>query len=320
MRTGSLAGILRNDAMSSQASISMAADTIGERAHEFRQVSANQLSFRVAAAGTGDRLLLCLHGFPESAVSWRHQIGPMARAGYRVWAPDLRGYAGTTRPTGLDAYRIEARLEDVTALIEAAKAHRVILVGHDWGGIIAWYYAMRHPGAVESLVVLNAPHPARFEHELRHWRQFRRSWYAALFQIPWLPEALLTSGHARIIGRIFERMRMQPEHLPDDIVRLYRQQACAPGALTAMLNYYRAALRGGGAVRQRKLGYPVIDIPTLVIWGLQDQALARENLDNLETLVTDLTIVKVETAGHFVHQDDPQRVTHEILSWLQRSE
>jgi pimeloyl-ACP methyl ester carboxylesterase len=112
-------------------------------------------------------------------------------------------------------------------------------------------------------------------------------------------------------------MRAHPEYLADDTVRLYRQQAYAPGALTAMLNYYRAALRGGGAARQRKLGYPVIDIPTLVIWGLQDQALARENLDGLEKFVTELTVVRIETSGHFVHQDNPQRVTHEILSWLQ---
>ena len=156
-----------------------------EDLYDFQQVSANHLSFRVAVAGSGDRLLLCLHGFPESAVSWRHQITPMAHAGYRVWAPDLRGYAGTTRPVGLDAYRIETLLEDVTALIEAAKASRVVLIGHDWGGIIAWLYAMRHPAYLESLVLLNAPHPARFEYELRHWRQFHRSWYAALFQIPW---------------------------------------------------------------------------------------------------------------------------------------
>jgi pimeloyl-ACP methyl ester carboxylesterase len=113
-------------------------------------------------------------------------------------------------------------------------------------------------------------------------------------------------------------MRVHSEYLPEDTVRLYRQQACAPGALTAMLNYYRAALYGGGAARQRRLGYPVIDIPTLVIWGLQDQALARENLDGLEKFVTDLTIVRLENSGHFVHQDEPQRVTHKILSWLQR--
>jgi pimeloyl-ACP methyl ester carboxylesterase len=295
----------------------MATDTAGEHPYEFQQISANRLSFRVATAGAGDRLLLCLHGFPESAVSWRHQIAPMAQAGYRVWAPDLRGYGGTTRPTGIDAYRIETLMEDMAALIDAAKTRRVILLGHDWGGILAWYYAMREPTKVEALIVLNAPHPACFERELRRWRQLRRSWYAVLFQIPWLPEAVLSAGQARMIGAILERMRAHHESLPDDIVRLYRQQAGAPGALTAMLNYYRAAMHGGGAARQRELGYPTIDIPTLVIWGLQDQALARENLNSLEKFVTDLTIVKMETAGHFVHQDDPQRVTHEIVSWLQ---
>jgi len=290
----------------------------GKDLYAFQQVSANHLSFRVAVAGSGDRLLLCLPGFPESALSWHHQIAPMAHAGYRVWAPDLRGYAGTTRPTDLDAYCIETLLDDVTALINESGSRHVTLVGHDWGGIIAWYYAMRKPTMIDALIVLNAPHPGCFEREIRRWRQFHRSWYAALFQIPWFPETVLTAGHARVIGAIFERMRIQPEHLPDDIVHLYRQQACAPGALTAMLNYYRAALLGGGAARQQKLGYPVIDIPTLVIWGMQDHALAQENLDGLERFVSNLTVVRIETSGHFVHQDDPQRVTQEILSWLQR--
>jgi pimeloyl-ACP methyl ester carboxylesterase len=294
----------------------MTTDSAAEPMYAFEQIDANRLSFRVAVAGSGDRLLLCLHGFPESAISWRHQIAPLAREGYRVWAPDLRGYAGTTRPTGLDAYCIEMLLEDVTALIEASKAHRIILVGHDWGGIISWYYTMRQPTRVERLIVLNAPHPACFEREVLRWRQLRRSWYVAMFQVPRLPEVVLTAGQALGIGAIFEIMRVHPEYLPADIVHLYRQQACEPGALTAMLNYYRAAVRGGGAARQRMLGYHIIDVPTLVIWGLQDHALARENLNALDQLVTDLTIVTMDRAGHFVHQDEPQRVTHEILHWL----
>lgn len=109
----------------------MATDRVGQQTYTFQQVDANQLSFRIATAGSGDHLLLCLHGFPESAISWRHQIAPLVRAGYRVWAPDLRGYAGTTRPTGFDAYRIETLMEDVTALIETSKAQQVTLVGHD---------------------------------------------------------------------------------------------------------------------------------------------------------------------------------------------
>lgn len=141
----------------------------------FCNVSANQLSFRVAMAGTGDRLVLCLHGFPESAISWRYQIQPLAQAGYRVWAPDLRGYGGTTRPIKLAAYSIESLLNDVSGLLTAAGTSQAILVGHDWGGIIAWYYALRCPDRVKALMILNAPHPACFERELRHWRQLRRS-------------------------------------------------------------------------------------------------------------------------------------------------
>ena len=279
----------------------------------FHQVVANGLSFRVAMTGMGPRLVLCLHGFPESAISWQHQLAPLAEAGFRVWAPDLRGYGGTSRPTGIEAYSIESLLDDVSGLLDAAGAPRAILMGHDWGGIIAWCYAMRYPKRVDALVIVNAPHPACFEREIRRWRQLRRSWYMGVFQLPWLPEAALAAGHGAIIGLIFKWMA---RHIPEALVRLYRQQACEAGALTAMLNYYRAALRGGGALRQRMLGYPKIDVPALVIWGLQDQALDGHNLNGLSALVTDLTVVTIAEAGHFVHEDEPDRVTHEIMTWL----
>jgi pimeloyl-ACP methyl ester carboxylesterase len=292
-------------------------NTADAQAMTFQQIVSNRLSFRVAAAGSGEKLVLCLHGFPESAISWRHQIAPLAQAGYRVWAPDLRGYGGTTRPTGIDAYRIESLIDDVTGLLDAAQVQRAILVGHDWGGIIAWYYAMRHAGRVEALAIVNAPHPACFEREVRHWRQLHRSWYMGLFQAPWLPEAALSAGHGYVIGEIFRRMA---EQMQDDLIQLYRRQACEPGALTAMLNYYRAALRGGGALRQRRLGYPTVPVPTLVIWGVQDQALVSQNLDGLNEFVDDLTMVTVADAGHFVHEDKPEQVTREMLMWLQHHE
>lgn len=291
-------------------------NTVDDPSMTFQQISANQLSFRAATAGTGKRLILCLHGFPESAISWRYQIPPLAQAGYRVWAPDLRGYAGTTRPAGMEAYRIESLMDDVTGLLDAAHVQRAVLVGHDWGGVIAWYYAMRHAGRVEALVSVNAPHPACFEREARHWRQLRRSWYMGFFQMPWLPEAALSAGQGHVIGEIFRHMAVHRERMPDDLILLYRRQACEPGALTAMVNYYRAALRGGGAMRQRRLGYPSISIPTLVIWGLQDHALVRQNLDGLNDFVTDLMMVKVADAGHFVHEEKPEQVTREMLTWL----
>ncbi len=288
----------------------------GTAALSFCHITVNQLSFRVAVAGAGDRLVLCLHGFPESAVSWRHQIDPLAQAGYRIWAPDLRGYGGTARPIGIDAYSIESLIDDVDRLLDAAKVQRAILVGHDWGGIISWYYAMRHPNRVGALVIMNAPHPACFEREVRRWRQLHRSWYMGFFQIPWLPETALSAGHGYIIGQIFERMALDREQMPSNVVELYRKLACEPGALTAMVNYYRAALRGGGGMRQRKLGYPKIGIPSLVLWGLQDQALVAQNLDGLTEFVDDLTVVTMADAGHFVHEDKPARVTDKVVTWL----
>jgi epoxide hydrolase 4 len=289
----------------------------GTMAISYSRISANQLSFQVALAGTGDRLVLCLHGFPECAVSWRYQIQPLAKAGYRVWAPDLRGYGGTTRPNNLEAYAIESLLDDVSGLLTAAGTSAAVLVGHDWGGIIAWYYALRYPDRVTALVILNAPHPACFERELRYWRQLRRSWYMGAFQIPWLPEAVLSMRHGYLIGDIFELLAIHREHMPDDIVSLYRQQACVPGALTAMLNYYRAALCGGGALRQHTLGYPIIQIPTLVMWGLQDHALNAHNLDGLNRFVSDLTTITIADAGHFIHEDQPEQVTTQLVTWLQ---
>ena len=296
----------------------MTIQTVDHQSPQYDQVDANGLSFRVAVAGSGDQLVLCLHGFPESSVSWRHQIDPIARAGYRVWAPDLRGYGGTSRPTGIAAYAIETLVDDVTALVDAAGHRRVILVGHDWGGVIAWHYAMRQPDRLTALAVLNAPHPACFDREIRRWRQQRRVLYMGLFQLPWLPEAILGAGHGWAIGQIFERMTVSGAAVPDEVVRLYRQQASDPATLTAMLNYYRAAARGGGAARQRARGYPAIDVPTLVVWGLRDRALVAENLDGLDAPVADLTVVRIPSAGHFVQQDAPAEVTREIVTWLRR--
>jgi pimeloyl-ACP methyl ester carboxylesterase len=216
----------------------------------------------------------------------------------------------------MEAYQIESLLDDVTGLLDAAQVQRAILVGHDWGGIVAWYYAMRYAARVEALVIMNAPHPACFQREVRYWRQLHRSWYVGFFQIPWLPEAALSVGHGYVTGEIFGRTVIYREQMPDDLVRLYRRQACKPGALTAMVNYYRAALRGGGAMHQRRMGYPTVAIPTLVIWGLQDHALVHQNLDGLNDFVTDLTVVKVADAGHFVHEDKPEQVTREMLTRL----
>lgn len=166
-----------------------------------RTVEANGFRFAVDEAGAGDRLALCLHGFPESRFSWRHQLPLLAELGYRAWAPDLRGYGDTEpRPQDVASYRIERLIEDVAALIDASGAKEVTLIAHDWGAVVAWTLAADRVRPLARLVIMNVPHPAVFARVLRDSAaQRRRSWYVAFFQIPWLPERMLTARKARAI-------------------------------------------------------------------------------------------------------------------------
>lgn len=282
--------------------------------HEF--VEANGLRFHVAAAGSGDRLALCLHGFPECWYSWRFQIGPLEKLGYRVWAPDLRGYGESDRPLGVESYALEHLLADVAGLIDASGARSTLLLAHDWGAIVAWHFAMRRVRPIERLVILNVPHPAPWERELRRPRQLLRSWYAFFFQLPRLPEALLGARGARAVGRALLSGVSNPEHLDEAALRVFRESAARPGALTAMLNYYRALVRGGWK-RQRAQGYPVIETPTLMLWGERDLALGVETTLGTHEYVRDLTLRYLPHASHFVQQDDPQRVNALLEAWLE---
>ncbi|HTO07548.1 MAG TPA: alpha/beta fold hydrolase [Myxococcota bacterium] len=284
--------------------------------HE-RKVQANGLRFQVLEAGAGDRLALCLHGFPELAFSWRNQIPVLADLGWRVWAPDLRGYGGSDRPTGRESYALERLMDDVAGLIDAAAPRETLLIAHDWGGIVAWLFAMRRIRPLSRLVVMNLPHPACYEEALRRGgRQWLRSWYVLFFQLPWLPEALFGARGAEPIGRAFYNMAVHKENFPDEVLEVYRRAAREPGALTAMINYYRAAFSGGGARRQRNLGYPKIDVPTLVIWGEKDSALGVETLEGTSEYVSNLTVHRLPNASHWVQQDAPEEVNALLREWL----
>ncbi|MBX3027376.1 alpha/beta hydrolase [bacterium] len=286
------------------------------RGIDHRFVEANGIRFHVAECGGGDKLALFLHGFPELWYSWRFQMPLLARLGYRAWAPDLRGYGRSERPARMEDYAIETLVEDVAALIDAAPARETVLIAHDWGGLIAWAFAMRRPRPLSRLVVMNLPHPACFERELRTWRQLRRSWYALLFQLPYLPEALLRARNYRAIGEAFRASAVDKSRFPDEVLQRYRDSAAGPGALTAMLNYYRAYGRGGGGARQRARGYPQIDIPTLLIWGEEDVALAKETTHGTEAYVRDLTLRYLPRVSHWVQQEAPETVNAMLDAFL----
>lgn len=280
------------------------------------EVRANGLRFHVREEGAGDRLALCLHGFPELSYSWRHQLPLLARLGYRAWAPDLRGYGRTERPRDTSEYAIEILIEDVASLIRAAGVERATILAHDWGGIVAWYVAMRRPELVDRLVMMNIPHPAPLSRELRRLPQLLRSWYVGLFQLPWLPERFLSEDSHRRIENAFLSTAADPSRFTDEDLRVYREAAAQPGALTAMFAYYRAYVRGGGLRRQKKLGYPIIDAPTLMIWGERDTALGKETTIGTSAYVRDLTVRYLPNAAHWVQQEAPEAVNAILEAWL----
>ncbi|HEX3912188.1 MAG TPA: alpha/beta hydrolase [Steroidobacteraceae bacterium] len=280
----------------------------------FQTIRANGIDFKVATAGSGERLALCLHGFPESSFSWRHQLPLFARLGYRAWAPDLRGFGGSSRPRGVGCYALEHLEEDVAALIEASGAREVVLVGHDWGALIAWYYAMFGRLPISRLIIMNVPHPALALKGLRTPRQLAKSWYIFFFQLPWLPEWSLKRNDCEAIGRAFRGMAVDKSRFPDEVLRHYRDAAARPGALTAMLNYYRALIRGFR--RNRRRGSVPIHTPTLMIWGEADAALGKELTYGTEQHVSDLTLRYLPNVSHWVQQEAPETVNAMIEAWL----
>lgn len=283
---------------------------------ESQFVHANGIRFSVATCGEGDRLALCLHGFPECWYSWRHQMPLLARLGYRVWAPDLRGYGLSDRPPRRDDYAIERLMDDVAGLIDASGARSTVLLAHDWGAVIAWYFAMRRLRPIERLVIMNGPHAGVMERWIRTPRQFLRSWYVFFFQLPWLPEVLMRARNYRAITDSFLSMAVDKRRFSEAELQVYRDNAAQPGALTAMINYYRALIVGGGATRQRKLGYPMIETPTLVIWGEHDLALGKETTYGLEAFVSTLTVRYLADVSHWVQQEAPETVNAMIEAWL----
>lgn len=260
-------------------------------------------------------LIVMLHGFPEFWYSWRHQILFLAEQGYTVVAPDLRGYNDTDKPrTGYDVPNL---LRDIEGLIRGLGQEKAVIVGHDWGGALAWVFAMRYPHMTQRLIVLNAPHPWALQRELRTPKQLRKSWYIFFFQIPWLPEALLGANHAQAIGRAIYESAVQKAEFPPDLLLRYQAVMSKPGALTAALNYYRAVFRRGAYGSASSREQTIIQVPTLLIWGEQDVALDIALTHNLEQWVPKIQVRRIADSGHWVQQEQPDEVNNLIQQFLQ---
>jgi pimeloyl-ACP methyl ester carboxylesterase len=282
-----------------------------------RESLVNGIRLHWVEQGEGPIVVL-LHGFPEFWYAWRHQIPALAAAGFRAVAPDLRGYNLSEKPRGVKAYRIEALLGDLQGLIALVGAEqgdaRAHVVGHDWGGAFAWYAPLFLPERLFSLALLNAPHPLAFRRELRaNPSQRKKSSYVFFFQLPWLPERRIRTGNYALLAKMLRRDPVARGAFTDEDIRLYKEALARPGALTAAVNWYRAALRYPPRVRGRK--WPE-GLETLVVWGERDRYLGPGLLEGLDRWVPDLTVERIPEASHWVQADAPTRVNDLLVAFL----
>jgi epoxide hydrolase 4 len=262
-------------------------------------------------AGDGP-LIILLHGFPEFWYGWRLQIQPLVAAGFRVVAPDTRGYNLSSKPDGVGAYDTRQLAADIRGLIEERGAESALLVGHDWGGTIAWATAMNFPEVVDRLAILNAAHPRKLSQGLHHPGQLRKSWYFFFFDLPELPESVVSADDWRFFRHFLRDAH--PAYTPEEFDR-YIEAWSQPGAATGMINYYRSSVRTPPK-RADELIVPV-SAPTLVIWGQDDRYLGPELAEPEHDDVPNLDRVeRLSDASHWVHHDQHERVNQLLTDFF----
>ena len=266
--------------------------------------------------------ILFLHGFPESHRTWRGVMPDLARD-FRVIAPDQRGFGASDKPEGVENYRTDRILEDLIALADALGLGRFTLVGHDWGGAVAWLAALRHPDRIERLVIVNAPHPLVFQKSLiEDEAQRAASQYISAFRNPAMEAGIAAMGFATFYEKTFGG-HADLSLIPNEEKAAYLADWAAPGALTAMLNWYRASeivVPAIGAEARAPawttLPFPTLTVPTLVIWGLKDKALLPVQLGALHEVVADLRTAATGDAGHFIPWEYPAFVVAAIRDFI----
>ncbi len=282
-----------------------------------RFVEANGLRFHCVTAGEGP-LVILLHGFPEFWYSWRHQIPALARAGFTVVAPDLRGYNDSDKPEGVEAYRVSLIVEDVAGIIQAFGHDRAYVVGHDWGGAVAYTFALFKPAMMLKLAVLNCPPPGVLYRAFLdgNLEQLKKSWYMFFFQLPDLPEALLSANNFRLLKAI-AYAHARPGTFTARDLRAFTDAFSKPGALTGAINWYRNMFKPG-----RPLGreFPPISVPALLIWGTRDHFLGRELTRGIKrSFAGPFKLAYLEGVSHWVQQEAPGRVNQLLIEFFKGS-
>ena len=269
------------------------------------------VDLHVAIAGAGAPVVL-LHGFPENWRSWRRQMPALADAGFSAWALDMRGYGLSGAPAAQEAYHLRHLMDDVAAVVRATGHPRAHIVGHDWGGIVAWSFAGHHPDLVDKLAIVNAPHLDIYMNKVWRPPQLFRSWYAAFFLLPGLPEWLLSAGNFAAVRDMFRRYPARAGAFSDEDIDEYVRALSRPGYLTAALNYYRANTGGGRDLARSAR----IAAETLVIWGERDPALTLSLLDGLDRVAPRVQVRRLPDVGHWAQNEAPQDVNLMLVEFL----
>nr|WP_246141754.1 alpha/beta hydrolase [Hyella patelloides] len=278
---------------------------------EHNYIISNGIRLHYVTQGEGE-LILLLHGFPEFWYSWRHQIPELAK-NYKVVALDLRGYNDSEKPQAIEAYAISELLKDIEGVIKGLGYETCILVGHDWGGVVAWHFAYTYSDMVKKLIVMNLPHPSLFAQAFKsNPQQMLRSWYAIFFQLPSIPEFLFQANNYSLIAAAFTETATNKTAFTQQDLEAYKEAAAKPGALTAMINYYRCNFKGISLQQE----WRVLEIPTMLIWGENDTALGKELTYNTQEYVRDFQLHYISNSGHWVQQEQPELVNQYLQEFL----
>lgn len=286
--------------------------------HKYADV--NNIRLHYVTVGKG-KLIMFLHGFPEFWYEWKNQLVEFGRD-YEAVAPDMRGYNLSSKPTAIEQYRMKYLIEDIRALAEHLGHNKFFLVAHDWGGGVAWPFAIRHPDYLEKLVIINAPHPITFVRELRdNPAQQKASQYILVHRTPEAEEILARNNYAALVSSLLQEGLNQGYFTEEDR-KVYIEAWSQPGALTGGLNYYRAArlspfTGGSDDISSADPSLFTVTVPTLVIWGEKDRWLLTGNLEGLEKYVSNLTIKRIPDGSHWVIHEKPALVNSYIREFIE---
>ncbi len=278
----------------------------------YQRIKGDGLYLHTLVAGEGPPVVL-LHGFPENGRSWQHQVPALASAGFSAWVPNLRGYPPSDISLRRGDYHLRHLINDVAAIVSATGHAQASIVGHDWGGIIAWAFSGAYPAWLDKLVILNAPHMQVYGEKVWWTSQLLRSFYIGLFQLPYLPERMLSAGNFFMVRHMFKSLPTHRGTFNDEDIAQYVEGLSHPGALKAALAYYRENMVSDGMALARSAW---TNAPVLVIWGEKDPALGTFLLDGVERYAPRVRIHRIPRASHWVQNEAPEEVNRVLLAFL----